>query len=208
MEIGCCHMLNCFVTSAPRDPPTLDRTVESLRAASLSPIVHHDTTGNAFRHWIATAKQADADYVLMCQDDILVANGLGRALARLEWPSAAFGCLSLYCPSKYEGTGWLPWCGSYAWGACCLLFPGDVLKRIVSLPLADSWPSNRQIDRFVGEGLKELGLELRYHAPSLVQHVGDKSLLCDDRAAGWRAASSFVGEHYEEVAWPALPMSA
>ena len=192
----------CLITTAPRTPPTLDRTVESLSRAGIPSIVHHDADGNAFRHWLATARTADSEYVLMCQDDILVARGLGDALARLQWPDERFGCLSLYCPAKYQGRGWISWWGRQAWGACCLLFRGDVLRKLVDLPRAQNWHSKQEIDRFVGEGLRDLGLELRYHAPSLVQHVGEVSLLCDDKAKGWRAASDFVGEDCEVVEWP------
>lgn len=197
----------CAVTTCPREKPTLERTLLSLRMAGIEPMVSEDGERNAFRHWLRTAREASQQgdgLVLMCQDDILVARGLGASVARLQWPSEAIGCLSLYCPAKYEGRGWLPWWGSRAWGACALLFRRETLEALGELPRAASWESDHEIDHFVGLAVADLGLELRYHAPSLVQHVGDVSTLCNDRAAGWRAAKDFVGEDCQEVEWPSL----
>ncbi len=82
-----------------------------------------------------------------------------------------------------------------------MLFRRETLAALVDLPRAAAWKPDHEIDHFVGLAMADLGLELRYHAPSLVQHVGAASTICSDVAAGWRAASDFVGEDCGVIQW-------
>lgn len=199
--------MQVYLTTAKRRQPTLERTLQSLAVAKIGPIVRPDPGRGAFRHWLTVAAEAAQNapgIVAIFQDDILVPQGLGRALGAFKWPRSDWGCLSLYLSAKYAGygTGWVEHWGCTVWGACALLFPSEVLSALINLPLAQHWKSKRGIDQFVGEGLEDLGLGIRFHSPSLVQHIGETSTVCDEPLGGWRVASDFVGEDFKDIIWP------
>jgi hypothetical protein len=194
----------CFVTSTSSRPIT-ETTLSNMNAAGLWPIVQFDDNRGLFQHWMHLATDAvnatpgDDTPILICQDDILCCRGLGAAISNLKWPDPSYGCLSLYCPAKYmgQGNGWVNYVGSWAWGACALLFQRKTLAAIVGSDSVSEWKSDRHLDKFLGIQLEKMGLKLVYHSPSLVQHVGGVSADGrDDPAAGWRAAGDFVGVDY------------
>lgn len=196
-----------YITTAPRAVPTLARTVESLWNAGINLSFHPDADPpiGAFRHWLRVLEIAQRTEghgnVLICQDDIIVAQSLGRIVSGFRWPSNSVGIYSFYCPAKYAsaGPGWVLPDGSHPIGACCLFVRSDIISALLNSETAYSWKSNKGIDKFLGEALKELGLRMCFHSPSLVQHIGEISTLDGGPAAGWRAASDFVGENYSEL---------
>lgn len=192
-------MIPAIVTTFPRNPPTLPKTLASLDSAGFSSLQTHPGTGHPRHDWqtasAALLASTDAPLMLVAQDDILICRGLAGRLERLAWPQNV-GCLSLYAPDRYAEIARAPGfrVTGNTWGACALLFPRAVLQAIIESPVYREWPTDRQIDSAVGAAVEALGLEFWYLWPSAVQHVGDKSTLCEFSAAGWRQASSFVGE--------------
>lgn len=216
--------LPAFVTTSPRSMSYLNRTTQSLSESGFSPYALFDPPAGdpnhrgMFRHWVYVASYALDCYllnpvlhgypILIFQDDVVVAKGLNDAILEFypdQWEAqfrqAKVGCLSLYCPAKYaeNGQGWVDWHGSSAWGACALMFKPQALAMILTNGVVEKWKSDFGIDRFVGQALASpFGWKVKYRNPSLAQHIGDVSTRNEtDRAAGWRAASNFVGEDFQ-----------
>ena len=138
-------------------------------------------------------------HILIVQDDILVAKGLCEYADRIadKWLKNT-GCVSLYTPDKYLETAKIPGFPAenmVTWGACALLFPTHILKQVITDDLFLHFHGNRDIDRAIGTTMAHKGLHFWYVFPSVVQHVGQVSTLCDAPAKGWRQASTFPGEN-------------
>ncbi|MES2789511.1 MAG: hypothetical protein V4719_07810 [Planctomycetota bacterium] len=113
------------MTTAPRDVPTLERSLNSLVAAGWSsprlfaepgteipvefehlPIARRDQVLGAFPNWYLglaelVMREPQADAYLMCQDDVLFAAGLRKYLDESLWLNPQAGVISVYCPSHY-----------------------------------------------------------------------------------------------------------
>jgi len=140
-------------------------------------------------------------HILMCQDDILIAKGMGKFLENLKW-RPEIGCLSLYKSSRYDerldsdppGFKLDPISTTPLWGACALLFSVEILESVIRNKHFLDFPGRADIDRAVCDAVHAIGLEFWILNPSAVQHIGDISTLGNHKAEGWRQASSFIGE--------------
>lgn len=196
-------------------------------AKNTMPVSSIGTLGN-FGNWIQSAKDLlalyhDCDTFLMCEDDILVSQGLAEFIAARLWPSEHCGCISLYSPSlrHYKtGSGLCRTNVMYTdvlsthhnlVGALCLLFPRNVLQDIVSDQASiDDWrgshtqrrdsrtsPWDRKaIDTWIGRTLVHKGYEVWNFNPGLVKHVGFISSLGNRVPIHQRGKTpSWAGEH-------------
>ena len=178
------------VTTAPRENPKLQTTIDCLnRAVWDNPVVfsepdsyvstaktmHNDPKRGVWHNWLQAVNYAldsDADAIMTVQDDITVHSESKNFAERVlnDWPEDA-GYLSLYTPLHYsEKKGKKkPW-GIYPihtksiWGAMCLVWRPSMLREIVSSHRAQSWVGVR----------KQLGEEEyaeRFNNPQLVRNL-------------------------------------
>lgn len=207
--------IECAVQTAPRAKPRLLETLAALaRAGFPSPLVVADYAGRGcyqtyLRTMLLLARTAsDADYWLICEDDIEPAAGLDVWLSsdhsHLPVEPGEMGLISLYtCASNHRTgrTGWnvierLPHHTHIAipWGALAYLWPVSLAMEYLASPRK---PTDREgTDHHVGVWLRERGIPAYCHSPSLVRHTGivpwsDTSLACklasdaDRQCAEW-----------------------
>jgi len=116
------------VTTAPREKPTLERSLISLKEAGWEnsrlfaepgtpipeqfqylPISQRDNTLGAFPNWYLALsemvmREPRAEAFFICQDDVLLSAGLRDYLEQKLWPSSDLGVVSVYCPSHYTNS--------------------------------------------------------------------------------------------------------
>ena len=196
------------VTTAPRPVPTLNRTLASLGRAGFDGVQVFDDAGRkgAWPNWLLAVqtllqRHAEADALLLCQDDAVFCRGLREYLDRTLWPDAGerpgVALCSPYCPGPYrrKQSGWHQQKrGWYLVGALCWALP----RRAAEAVLRDlgTVRANDRIDARVGKWASETDRSVWYHSPSLVQHVGNENSALGDCLAGdLRRATDFIGEN-------------
>lgn len=148
------------ITTAPRENPTLRRTIASVRLNGLEPVVFAEpgsiptnamTHNNATRNGVwdnfrASAQWAldntTADVILTLQDDVALHAQTKRVVDELLWPSDHVGFLSLYTAAHYqrEGVTGLHRVKTAAlWGACALVWPRNVLQQVLEHKITREW---------------------------------------------------------------------
>jgi hypothetical protein len=148
------------VTTAPRNHPTLDWTLDSLVRAGWEPsrLFEDLPTAIARRHakWpVSTREPAmgawpnyylglgelvlrhpDADAYLMVQDDVIFYDrqNLRAYLEDVLWPTDPPGLISLYCSSVYTRpeSGWFRLEQPWVWGALAFIFPSALARAFVA----------------------------------------------------------------------------
>lgn len=148
------------MTTAPRQVPTLERSLNSLHAAGWDsprlfvepgteipkafdhlPVTRRDQVLGAFPNWYLglaelIMREPQADAYLMCQDDVLFSEGLRGYLEESPWPSPDAGVISVYCPSHYaadQSPGFhVENRGWQSWGALAYALPAPSARAIVS----------------------------------------------------------------------------
>ena len=148
------------VTTAPRQPATLEWSLDSLiRAGWTEPWLFQDAPvpiARRFAHLPTTVRtwpvgawpnfylaliellmrEPDADAYLVVEDDVLYYDrqNLREYLEGSLWPGASPGLVSLYCPARYtrQGAGWH--CREAMWttGALAFVFPAALARRFVT----------------------------------------------------------------------------
>lgn len=149
------------VTTAPRQEPTLNRTLSSLIAAGFSDpvlfaepdapvddvwkenVVRRDRRLGGWGNYITSlvellVRRPDADAYLMVQDDVQFAENVGNIRMYLEdhvlWPAERLACVSLYCSSAYTAAhaGWHAMIGRpWIWGALAFVFSPEAAWRML-----------------------------------------------------------------------------
>lgn len=196
-------MISCVITTTSSRTIYLNRTVESLKLAGLSPQISHADSG-IYLDWLLALGRGistGSEFVMVCQDDTIYCRGINEFLKSFPWPENC-GCLSLYTSAKdIHGKGAAIQTAKKPWGACCYVFPRSVAISLQETELAECWISEKQVDQFVPQVIHELGFEFWSCSPSLCQHIGDQSTVVgfSGAAAGWRAAGDFVGENYDAI---------
>jgi hypothetical protein len=155
------------VTTAPRQSPKLNTTINSLQTAGWkdpvvfaepdSPACDAETYTNknklgVFHNWIRAARHAldtDADVIMTVQDDVWFHPDSKWFAESILWPDkCAF--LSLYTPLHYsiiQGKQ-KPW-GVYPvrtrslWGAMAMIWRPSILERVVDSSRAKNWIGKR-----------------------------------------------------------------
>lgn len=215
------------VTTAPRRVGTLEQTLSSLKSAGWedvrifaepdSPlpkpsagyqITQRDEALGAFANWYLGLselylREPRADAYLICQDDVLLAEGLRAYLEGTLWPSASVGVVSVYCPGHVsvgmpsgfhvDTKGW------QTWGALAYVFSNPSVRAFLSDPIVLNHSHHgpdrgrRNIDSLVGAWCERRERPYFVHVPSLAQHIGETTTVwsrdgCDNR----RRASQFI----------------
>ena len=190
--------------TAPRREPTIEQTLHSLKLAGFDNVHIFAEPGaripDCCRHFRITqrpqqfgnflnfysclttllSEHPTADAYAVFQDDIELASGLKDWFEDECWPLNN-GVVSLFTPRLHSesAVGWQLKCpGSQrVCGAQALVFRTDMLQRFLSdtrvlhsLRLRDQGD-----DAVLGGWLAREGLDIAYHTPSLVQHVGTVS---------------------------------
>lgn len=162
LEIAGVRRWSVGMTTAPREIPTLERTLQSLAAAGFeslrlfaepdspvpsffpkSEITWRNGRLGAFPNWyLALAemvlREPVADAYFLCQDDVIFATGLRRYLEESLWPVPQVGVVSVFCPSHY-GLRKSPGFhkenhGWDTWGALAYIFPAVSARSLLSHP--------------------------------------------------------------------------
>lgn len=175
-----------FVFAEPGAEEVIDDTVTYLR---------NETKLGNLRNWhraLAVLAKQDADWILICEDDVSWASGAAALLsedldriARTNLVREA-GMLSLYLPRRHTrqflsplAPGWYALGrGPGTWGFQATLFSrsqalsllGDAsFKRYLDNPALD-----KNVDKFVGTVIAQRGKTILYRVPCLVDHdLGD-----------------------------------
>lgn len=218
------------VTTAPRKQPTVKTTVKSLQLAGWDPILfaepnsvqvpNIETFTNPVRlglwnNWLNAARycvESKADVILLAQDDIIIHPGAKRFVESILWPSKKIGFLSLYTPAHYskkQPEGIIISRPVTLWGSCCMVWPREILKRVIEHPVAINWygpnPSRterikmakypfliKNSDTAIGKVIYAMNRKMMHVNPSLCQHIGDTSTVSDKPNKGNRQAANLV----------------
>lgn len=153
------------VTTAPRNSPTLKRSLDSIRAAGFDPVIFAEPETplsgieaeivqrraklGVVVNWIQglqdlLARFPDAQALAMFQDDILLCKGVREFLEHDLWPRRDSGVVSLYCPNAkgYEResfTGTRRISQKNLIGACAMVVPRHVAELIVTGQHRNKW---------------------------------------------------------------------
>lgn len=198
------------ITTVPeRSSDLLPATVRSLHSAGFtSPRIFTDRGLGNFGNWLLGMWEL---YILdpwceryaMFEDDILCCNNLK---AYLEEPIPNKSYLNCYtnpentalCPAGHKG--WYP-SNQKGKGALGLVFSRMGLITLLSQESLVLWRQNatrghKSIDGAIATAMSHAGWMEYVHSPSLVQHMGLKSTICN----GPRTQSPcFVGEYYDPL---------
>lgn len=228
--------MNISVITAPRGRSVIRRSLESLRTIGgfhqervfvssdgrcddnvtdyADVIVENEKPLGNFRNWTQALEigvsSLEADYVMVCEDDIVWAHGARDALScELEGVlltgDNVIGAASLYLPhhearhisfGKTLADGWHAGArmGRNTWGAQCIVFATTMARVLLADPAfrqmrADAkWQKN--VDGIVATCLNNMGLTFSYRVPCLVNHAplgeGNSSLGYPDDRPGLR----------------------
>ena len=147
------------VTTAPRDNPTLERSLESLAKAGWdTPLVFAEPgvarpdnvaaehfvvrprVYGAWPNWFSAAvelymMQPKAHAYLLCQDDVLYARDIRPYLEATLWPAKRLGVVSLHTPSHRARVDWKGYHadneGWRSWGAQAYVFSNPSLRALL-----------------------------------------------------------------------------
>ena len=202
------------ITSAPRDESTLQKSVESLLQTGFYPtvfaepdtdlngidvpVVQREELLGGWTNWLTTLTdllKANADAILICQDDVIYAKGI-REYINLNWPAGA-EMVSLYCSSSYKGDS--PFIkqmparhGMY--GALALAIARPTAERMAEGRMFQEYSKQKGVDGVIGRWARKQGIEIHICNPSLAQHIGDTSTIHPKaRNLGRRRSTTFIG---------------
>lgn len=203
------------VTTAPRQVPTLERSLASLIAAGWNsprlfaepgteippqfrnlPISQRDTVLGAFPNWYLglaelVMREPQADAYLLCQDDVLFSEGLRDYLEESLQPNRDAGVISVYCPSHYA-TGREPGFhienrGWHSWGALAYILPAASARAL----LCDSKVLEHRLNG-PADGLRNIdsvvGRWCRQTGKTYVVHVPSLAQHIGDTSTIWNGA--------------------
>ena len=208
------------ITTAPRETPTLARTLASLAAAGFDNIHVFAEPGvdplpgctwhqnrerlGGWSNFIQSCRVLtglDCDVLLLSQDDVLYARNLRGYLETIPWPET--GALSVYTSERYsqkmgggDAWGWSAIPFRALEGSLAIVARSDKIKRLVKNRVA-SRKQGKFFDALLGNWLSRNG-GLRFHYPSLAQHIGETSVVHPGAGNfGTRRASTFVGADFD-----------
>jgi len=221
------------VTTAPRKGCTLHQCLSSLQETGWKPHVFAEpgstptpsfpTITNKrkrglWHNWIYSAQYAlrfsDAENILTVQDDALLHPESKEFIEKRLWPSPSTGLISLYTPKHYgfDKNGVPRPLGlnriqePTLWGAVALVWPREVLKRVLQTKVVKYWigvpPSRgtkesleerqadpslvKNSDAAIGLALNEIQRSTYYVKPSLVIHASTHSTVGNGSNVGQR----------------------
>ncbi len=206
------------LTTCPRDIPTIDRTVQSLRKSgfdihvfaepnSLVPknirVSRRKERRGAWENWFFGLKELYETYqqpwYIMVQDDII----LCRNLCEFALSVAGDGdCYSFFTPQQYAGRlGWNEIKeGANLWMAQMYMFPQHVVSALLHSNEIWRIPGQSSIDNRIGLWAKYNNKKVYYHTPSLVKHIGHTSSIWPKAVLeGGRTEVNFPGEDFDAM---------
>jgi hypothetical protein len=154
------------ITTAPRKESTLEACVDSLRVCGWEPIAFAEPGAEAiadvhtvwnerrmgtWHNWIRSARwcleNTQAEWIMTVQDDSLFHPDSKKFSEAAMWPSEDAGFLSLYTPKHYtirrdntvRPVGINRIVTKSLWGACALIWQREVLKSVITHPIAVNW---------------------------------------------------------------------
>jgi hypothetical protein len=179
-----------------------------------SRMIKHDTRKGVWWNWIESCRYAlehsDADVIMTVQDDSLFHPDSKSMAERFLWPREDVGFVSLYTPKHYSVKNHLKSkperprglnriATKSLWGACALIWPRDVLERVMKHELIDSWlgaklktvsawearkEKRRQepwtiqnSDTAIGKIMNRMERSMWFADPSPVQHIATTSAI-------------------------------
>ena len=214
------------VTTAPRPDCTLQQCVDSLIIAGLDPVIFAEpgstkiesclTFPNAKRmgvwyNWLQSCEYAltnsDADVIMTVQDDSLFHPDSKTFTESILWPDKATGFVSLYTPKHYSimprfktkqrpmGVNRIN--TKSLWGACALVWPREVLEKVMDHEITKKWlgarPRSRSesvmqkrrdnphlvqnSDTAIGKIMNKMGRKMFFVDPSPVEHIAEHSVI-------------------------------
>ncbi len=156
------HSWSVGVTTAPRQKPTLERMLDSLKRAGWInprlfvepdtelpsnavglPVSQRDSELGAFPNWYLglcelVMRDPRVDAYFLCQDDVVFCHGLRGYLERALWPAERTGIVSAYCASHVSAGKPLGFQaddrGWDTWGALALVFPNESARAFLTHP--------------------------------------------------------------------------
>lgn len=211
-------MIATAIITAPRPHATLQESIRSYRKDGqfhgqlticsdavhgiqghglMEVILNEPALGN-MRNWrmalsVLCHRSPDADWLMVCEDDIVWARGAGLTLElelKVLKESAKFGksgAQSLYLPRRHT-KGMAPlargWHGQglqrahKQWGAQCMVFSRgqalELLGDLMFIELTSDVTRDKNIDAVFGRCINARGKEILYRVPCLVDHtLGD-----------------------------------
>jgi hypothetical protein len=224
------------VTSAPRPVSTVECTLAELRRAGFDQTIHvfaepetelreqlgvvltrnHRRLG-IWGNWRSAAAclldNTDAPFLLICQDDLVLAPCAAAALqhAIQTLPHDDWGYASLYTPRNVVHhvtltPGWQTVDGKgSSWGALAYCLTREALSELLASPDALGHRAPNGIDHMISRALGRLGRRRYFHSPSLAAHAGagnstvDHSAIADSAAIGFSAG-------YDDYRWADSPL--
>lgn len=207
------------VLTAPRPTATLQRTLNSLKAAGWADrpgsapaigICHDRASSGHFSAYIealrcAVNRRPEADAFFIVEDDVVFCRGLWSYLQQTLWPGSVekIALCSPYCPKAYRQRrrGWNDAQsnrGFYLAGSQAWIFPPKAARAI----LAELAPlqSIHNADWEIGKWADATRRKVWHHTPSLAQHIGlGNSVLGDDSTTDIRLAADFIGENEDAM---------
>lgn len=152
------------ITTAPRSPCTLEKTVQSVVDAGWEPVVFaepgstkvdvktfwNDKRLGVWHNWKQAANwclEQQPEIAMTVQDDAHFHPESMEFAEHIVWPRADVGYVSLYCPQHYQhwkdGSrrpfGVYPVQTRSVWGAMALMFPPPVLSGLLDHRRARYW---------------------------------------------------------------------
>lgn len=200
------------ITTAPRPQPTLMESIDSLTLAGWTdPIIFADANGKhgslagcdgfdvrlrlekygVCKNWydglselVETAKWANADRILICQDDVVYAKNTRRFVESFLTTTTP-DIMSLYRSSAYPRNpgciSWCSWmCSHQITGILAMVFTVDIAKELIR-GMSSVIAEQQQLDHHVSQWMAKNGLRVWLPWPSLAQHIGDTSVVYPGR---------------------------
>jgi hypothetical protein len=91
------------------------------------------------------------------------------------------------------------------WGSQALKIPGRIVDSLKRLAVARFADDMKGWDTWLGRAMDELRLNVAHYAPSVVQHIGARSVVYSDVAIR-PTANNFPGEDFDAWTMPADPI--
>jgi len=195
--------LSIGVTTAPRPVPTIARTLREIFSSGFEGPVHLFAEPNSFvpdcsgiqlhqnvsklglwKNWHQAAckllSETAAPYILICQDDILLAKGAAKYLQETmkTLPHQSLGFVSLYTPhhnvkGQVVNRGWQAIdLGCNAWGALAYCFTRESLGALLQSRTILFHQGDKSADGIISLAYKRKNRKTWYHIPSLCSHIG------------------------------------
>ena len=223
------------VTTAPRSRCTLKRSLQSMEIAGFDPFVFaepgstkvpgyptipHEEKKGIWHNWLYSCQYAidnsDAEVIMTVQDDSLFHPDSKAFAESILWPSEQTGFVSLYTPkhyslmprskSKRRDVGVNRIRTKSLWGACALIWPREVLSRVLEHKTTKEWigaptkTRNSKVmqrrkedpslvansDTAIGKIMNSMGRHMFFVDPSPVQHIAEISTISHGGNTGRR----------------------